>query len=140
MNHIKSQYFLNEACDTQDHANWDLNVCEGEIQLVIYEALEDCFNGEINMVEGFATEMDSLVKLYHWNEDAVYDELHGTDIYYYGGHKKHVYSTCGEDEELSEETDLIYTEEDETLYVNTLIFTETDREKHMYNNDCYAAN
>ena len=75
--------------------------------------------------------MNSLVKLYGWNEETAYKENFGTDIYYSDGQIQHVNIEYGNNEELSDETDLVYTEIDESLYSKILYFTEIDGEEHM---------
>ena len=104
---------------------------EGEIPLVIYEALDDYFNGKQDMSEHFAEKMKSLVNLYGWNEETVYKENFGTDIYYSDGQIQHVNIEYGNNEDLSEETDLVYTENDESLYSKIIYFIEIDGEEHM---------
>ena len=131
MDHIKSLYLLYDACDSPDNANWDPDVSEGEIPLVIYEALDDYFNGKQDMSEHFAEKMKSLVNLYGWNEETVYKENFGTDIYYSDGQIQHVNIEYGNNEDLSEETDLVYTENDESLYSKIIYFIEIDGEEHM---------
>ena len=73
--------------------------------------------------------MESLVNLDGWNEETAYEENYGTDIYYSGGQIQHVNIEYGNNEDLSNETDLVYTEIDESLYSKILYFTEIDGEE-----------
>ena len=68
---------LDEACDPPDFANWDPSVGEGEIPLVVYEALDDfCFAMESNGMSDedvlspmFMNYMKDIAKQYKWTED-----------------------------------------------------------------------
>lgn len=86
---------LDKACDPPDFANWDPSVGEGEIPLVVYEALDDFYfamesNGmsdEDVLSPMFMNYMKDIAKQYKWTEDDIFDLTSKIMIKYYDGNE-----------------------------------------------------
>ena len=78
MNQIDSVVLLNDDCDPPAFANWDPSVGEGEIPLVVYEALDDYVTYEDDMPEYlmspvFMNYLKGIIEKYDWTEESIFD-------------------------------------------------------------------
>ena len=92
MENIKSVVFLDDACDGPDNLDWDCNVSEGEIPLVIYDALEDYLTypdkkyiktEELSVF--FYEFLERYIEDNKWDEDYLYMLLNDSIIHYSDG-------------------------------------------------------
>ena len=90
---IKSIVLLDEACDPPEYYNWDPSVGEGEIPLVVYEALEDYDPDYLEIDEKAAARyspklkevLNQLIEEMKWTDDQIYKLTGGIKIRYADG-------------------------------------------------------
>lgn len=131
---INNIVLLDEACDTPGFANWDPEVGEGEIPLVVFEALEDCFyylennqtppQDEISPM--FFKFLQKLIHEKQWKEDDVFALTQEIIIRYSDGRSLSNSIDFNSDNSVIDEIDLVYNFGDMT-------------EKYLYFRDYNAA-
>ncbi len=116
MKHINGILLLDEACDPPGFANWNASVSEGEIPLVVYEALEDYFDSSSCNESAFNTKisdrlynfMERIISKYKWTEEDVFHLVYGAEIYYQDGVKESIIIDFNQWENISSEIASIY--------------------------------
>lgn len=139
MPNVKEVVLLDEACGTPNFANWDPEVSEGEIPLVVYEALEDYIYddadkiGDENLSVKFKEFLKKLIIQKHWDENAIFDLVDNSTIYYADGKTRMVYIQFDKDDSISAEISCVYTFEDMDRTEHMLFFTAEDEVVNFLN-------
>ena len=109
MDNIQKVVFLDDACDSPYGMDWDSNVSEGEVPLVIYEALIDYeIESKENMSEKFKKAMDAIVEEYRWNEEDYFRLTEKINIFYKDGRVENGLIDFSQEENISHEVALVY--------------------------------
>ena len=139
MPNVKEVVLLDEACGTPNFANWDPEVSEGEIPLVVYEALEDYIYddadkiGDENLSVKFKEFLKKLIIQKHGDENAIFDLVDNSTIYYADGKTRMVYIQFDKDDSISAEISCVYTFEDMDRTEHMLFFTAEDEVVNFLN-------
>jgi hypothetical protein len=117
---VKEIVLLDEACSAPGFANWDPSVSNGELPLVVYEALDDydlCLDYENDTPDGedngiispkLMSFLKALVKDKEWSDMDILEMIHGSTIYHKDGHETQVDVAFNGDESVSCEISGIY--------------------------------
>lgn len=106
MNHINNILLLDDACSEPSFANWDPMVSEGEIPLVIYEALNDFIDIDLGidpdteetvMSPRFLKLIKELVSEKQWTADDILWLLNGITVYF--NNSKHISTMVNPDDD-----------------------------------------
>lgn len=131
MQNVKKILLLDDACDRPDNVNWDPEVSEGHIPLVVYESLNDYYFSKENMSDKFIKAMDYYIEKYHLEEDTAMNKLNDIKIYFEDGFVEEDNVEFGEYEDLSSFIDYVYSDFDEELYSKTIYYSGTDCQEHI---------
>ena len=131
MKNIKKLYLLDEALDAPDNTNWDPSVSEGEIPLVVYEAMDDYFFNQDNLSDKFIAYMDELVKSYGWTDTSSYRLLHTTTLYFNDGQIETDQIEFGDYESLTDLIAFAYEDLFYDEYPNVVYFSEIEDQEHI---------
>lgn len=126
MDNIQKIVLLDDACSNPDNMDWDLNVSEGGIPLVVYEALDDyeCQADE-TMSENFKKKMKIITKNYHWGEKDYIYMTQKINIDYKDGRSESGQIDFNQVEDLSDEVANVYEEVDDIFEQNVICYTDT---------------
>ena len=141
MKHVSGVLLLDEACDPPEFTNWSPDISEGELPLVVYEALEDYFDRSMfdesalkdNISDGFDEFMERVVAKYNWNEDDMYRLVYGSEIHYQDTVTESIMIDFNEWENISSEIELIFSYGDDGDCENIFQFSDWNGTQLMIN-------
>ena len=132
MPNVKEIVLLDDACDEPDFANWDSAVSEGEIPLVVYEALEDYDleghggDNDERLSSKFKARLKKFIAEQKLDENKIQSMLYESTIYYADGKNRVVNIDFDGNDTVSTELLSVYDYEDIEPDDNTLSFTDFD--------------
>ena len=134
MPNIKEIVFLDEACDAPGFANWNPNVSEGEIPLVVYDVLDEYLWGNFDENDEDDERLSSRFKAFlkkfiaekEWSDDDIFDMLNTSTIYYADGKNRWANIIFGQDESISMAVYEAYEFQNIEESENMLFFTDSD--------------
>lgn len=143
MKNIKKIVFLDEACDAPSLGNWKCDVDCGEIPLVVYEALDDYWNYEINgekipenvISPSFYTFLKEYISE---KKIDIEDLLYTTTIYYKNGQEEDVWIDFSCEENISENIELIYDFGELPLNEKFWFYQDINEIETFLNSDIFA--
>lgn len=127
MQFVKEIVLLDENCDQPQNMEWDYRVSNGEIPLVLYEALEDYIFDDVDdelMSEKLRMCIQDFMKEKELSEDDVYGLISESQIYYADGNIRPIEIDFTQGESLSKEIEMIYLYEDAECVKNILYCTD----------------
>ena len=135
MQNIKDIVLLDDACDQPADINWDPSVSEGEIPLVVYEALEDYYSDidKEHFSEKLLKYLKELIEEKQWSEEDVLSILSSIVIYYSDGRSRLASIDDYENENISSEISSIYEFDDFEFYENVLYFSDINGMENLIN-------
>ena len=128
MNQINSIVLLDDDCDSPSFANWDPSVREGEIPLVIYEALDDYMTYEDDMPEylmssAFKNYLKDIIEKQGWTEETIFDLTTKTTIRFSDGRNSKYCPDYTSEDSLIEAIGSVY------------LFGDEENEKYVFFTD-----
>ena len=124
MQHVKEIVLLDDDCDPPQYVSWDYNVSNGEIPLVIYEALEDYIFDEMDqesMSEKLKQCLKDFMEKHSLSGEEIEDLVECSRIYYADGSIRHINIDFQQEESISEEIETVYLYE-ETEYLEKNLY------------------
>ena len=135
MQNIKDIVLLDDDCDQPGSINWDNSVSEGEIPLVVYEALEDFYyledEGTDCFSEKFLEALKTLIEKRGWSEGDILSLTSLATIYYKDGKTRVVDIDFNQNENISLEITNIYEFGDSEFYEKILYFSDMNGMENM---------
>lgn len=127
MENIQKIVLLDDACDGPYDMDWDLNVSEGEIPLVIYEALEDYeIKPDETMSEKFRKSMKKISQKYHWDEENYIYITKKINIDYKDGRSEAGLIDFYQEENISDEVSIVYDGLGDEFSEDIIYYTDDD--------------
>lgn len=112
MDGINNIVLLDDACDQPNFTNWDPAVSEGEIPLVIFEALEDYIYTDTVSKDVISPKLckalDKLIKKKDWTDEDILGILNDITIYFKNKKTISITSELDTYETLTDAIDSIY--------------------------------
>mgnify|MGYP000010378785 FL=1 len=134
MDNIQKIVLLDDACGNPDNMNWDPNVSEGEIPLVVYEALDDyVYEADKTMSENFKKKMNIITKNYHLGKEDYIYITQKINIDYKDGHCESGLIDFNQGEDLSDEIANAYEGVDDVFEQNIIHYTDIDEMEIVVN-------
>lgn len=134
---IDSILLLDEACDQPDFANWDTSVSEGEIPLVLFEALDDYLymdeTEKYLISPNLHDTLERLITYKHWTEADIIQLTEGITIYYKNSKTVNVISQLKAEQTLTDAVQTIY-EVGELDCGNKIVYFEDDNGTEIITN------
>ena len=140
MENINSVVFLDDACDGPDNLDWDCNVGEGEIPLVIYDALEDYLTypdkkyiktEELSVF--FYEFLERYIEDNKWDEDYLYMLLNDSIIHYSDGRIENSKIVFNEFDTISLEVENVYSFAPDYAPDKIVMCEDEDGAEHIVN-------
>lgn len=136
MQHIKEIVLLDDCCDPPQYIDWDYHVSEGEIPLVVYEALEDYIYDDTD--EEFLSKklkmyLKEFMEKKKLSEDDVYSLVSDSYIYYTDGKVRPINIDFSQRESITEEIEMAYLYEESEFVDNVLYCTDTGEAEVIFN-------
>ncbi len=124
---LNNLILLDEAIDCYSISDCELNnIDDGEIPLVIYEAIEDYIISGTNDINHISLKMqnyiNNIISTYNWDEDTIYEMINSANIYYKNSHKHKITINLDDFETLTSFIETAYIFSDSIDYTESFIF------------------
>lgn len=140
MENINSVVFLDDACDGPDNLDWDYDVSEGEIPLVVYDALDyyltypDKKHLETEELSVFFYEfLEKYIEENQWDEDYFYMLLDNSIIHYSDGKTVNANIVFNEFDTISLEVENVYSFAPDYTPDKTVMYEDDNGAEHIVN-------
>ena len=127
MQYVKELILLDEGVEPPNFIGWDYNVDNGEIPLVMYEALEDYLFDDTDediISSKLKICLRNLIEKKELTVDDIYEMVDCSNIYYSDGKIRLIEIDFSQEESVSEEIEGVYLYEDAQCAENILYCTD----------------
>ena len=136
MQHVKEIVLLDDNCDTPQYIEWDYHVSNGEIPLVLYEALEDYIldeNDEELMSKKLKKCLHNFIEEKELSEAALEGMIFCSYVYYADGSMRPIEIDFTQNESIAEEIEKTYLYEEVECTKNILYCTDNGGAEVIFN-------